>query len=544
MPPTCSNGALDGLESDIDCGGTAGCAKCPAGLGCQTTADCSGLVSAAVQLQLVQLRYSGPPIVCTAGSSAPGTAASGGTCTDARLSALSYGTSAAVPETLAFALAFSGVPLAAMGALMARVAVLAAWAAVAASQPLAAAGTTVENLVLEAVIAPAQMRRRERRLPGAAGITTAALSYRMRLLPPPASPAGLNASTLAALLAGAGPIFADVVLASASQQLVVAGVAAPALSVALIGPIDGGAAFAAVPLSALLVEKGAPTGAASDATAGGAAARAATAAAAAAAVAFLLLVVGGALLCRARRKCLKFSTCCGRFPFKPPMRPGSYNGGSAATKALGLKIFLAPAPLRGIAPPNLPVADESLVFASPLGPFRSAGRNAFTPTCVAEAEKAMDAPQQERGASSNLNVEASVAQDQLAIAPTAAAPNADGAHECEISAGAEMDTETDEFGTLWRLDGPGGARLQPGWHRESDSTDVWYTNDETGDSSWTAPLFVVSGLPEEAFETDGPGGARLKKGWRRCTDETGDIWYERPGESSWDVPLWREGDDT
>jgi hypothetical protein len=48
-------------------------------------------------------------------------------------------------------------------------------------------------------------------------------------------------------------------------------------------------------------------------------------------------------------------------------------------------------------------------------------------------------------------------------------------------------TEVDEDGVEWNLDGPGGPRLQQGWHREEDESDVWYVH-ENGESAWDAPL--------------------------------------------------------
>ena len=39
-------------------------------------------------------------------------------------------------------------------------------------------------------------------------------------------------------------------------------------------------------------------------------------------------------------------------------------------------------------------------------------------------------------------------------------------------------------------DGPGGARLKPGWRRYEDSANVWFVNDVTGESRWTPPLLA------------------------------------------------------
>jgi len=48
-------------------------------------------------------------------------------------------------------------------------------------------------------------------------------------------------------------------------------------------------------------------------------------------------------------------------------------------------------------------------------------------------------------------------------------------------------TEVDDDGVTWNLDGPGGARLQQGWKREEDESDVWYVH-EDGESAWDPPL--------------------------------------------------------
>ena len=48
--------------------------------------------------------------------------------------------------------------------------------------------------------------------------------------------------------------------------------------------------------------------------------------------------------------------------------------------------------------------------------------------------------------------------------------------------------EVDADGTVWQLDAPGGRRLQRGWRRCEDATDVWYENDATHESRWDAPL--------------------------------------------------------
>ena len=40
-PPTCTNGGLDGGESDADCGGITLCARCAVGRGCADSADCA-----------------------------------------------------------------------------------------------------------------------------------------------------------------------------------------------------------------------------------------------------------------------------------------------------------------------------------------------------------------------------------------------------------------------------------------------------------------------------------------------------------------------
>ena len=67
----------------------------------------------------------------------------------------------------------------------------------------------------------------------------------------------------------------------------------------------------------------------------------------------------------------------------------------------------------------------------------------------------------------------------------------------------------------------------------------WYESAD-GESSWTPPFYEGDGEAAggEAFETDGPGGARLLPGWKRCSDDEGDVWYEHEdGTSTWEAPL-------
>jgi len=56
--------------------------------------------------------------------------------------------------------------------------------------------------------------------------------------------------------------------------------------------------------------------------------------------------------------------------------------------------------------------------------------------------------------------------------------------ESENNEEGEVDYEYDDDGYLWYLDGPGGARLAYGWRRCEEGDDVWYVNDDEGESSW------------------------------------------------------------
>jgi hypothetical protein len=66
---------------------------------------------------------------------------------------------------------------------------------------------------------------------------------------------------------------------------------------------------------------------------------------------------------------------------------------------------------------------------------------------------------------------------------------------------ATEDTWYDEDGDLWHLDGPGGKRLAWGWRRCSDGDDVWYVNDDQGESSWE-PVYLEDADEEDAEEDD------------------------------------------
>ncbi len=350
---------MDGLESDVDCGGEEGCPRCPPGLGCRSTLDCNGTASAAVLAQLAAFSFTGQAVLCVAaaaGASGPG-AASGGTCTDARLAASVYnGTSP--PPMVGFALTFSGVPSVALGALMARVAANAALSAVVAVAPLTVApGLTADSFVLEAASVPAAQRRRQLAGGGGGGgVATTSPTFSLRLILAP----GANASAASAALAANGPAgFAQAAAASASQQLTAAALPALrnysiALNATVQGPLGGGAAFAVSPPTAALVEfrKGliAPGGGGGGGGAGGGGDGGGGAGAGGAIVVVLLLLGGGAgfALCRMRGnffgcRCTAIATCCGKFPMKGAAFKG-YRGASdtfdvlrGAAKALPLK---------------------------------------------------------------------------------------------------------------------------------------------------------------------------------------------------------------
>jgi hypothetical protein len=86
--------------------------------------------------------------------------------------------------------------------------------------------------------------------------------------------------------------------------------------------------------------------------------------------------------------------------------------------------------------------------------------------------------------------------------PFAPPPDEDGeaAEDGEEEEAAE-DTWYDEDGDLWHLDGPGGKRLAWGWRRCSDGDDVWYVNDDQGESSWE-PVYLEDADEEDAEEDD------------------------------------------
>jgi hypothetical protein len=95
-----------------------------------------------------------------------------------------------------------------------------------------------------------------------------------------------------------------------------------------------------------------------------------------------------------------------------------------------------------------------------------------------------------------------------------------------------------------------------GWTKViDDDGDIYFRNEETGDTEWNLPSIPFHPNVEEnnneeekegytevdddgvTWNLDGPGGARLKQGWRREEDES-DVWYVHDdGESSWDPPL-------
>lgn len=79
-----------------------------------------------------------------------------------------------------------------------------------------------------------------------------------------------------------------------------------------------------------------------------------------------------------------------------------------------------------------------------------------------------------------------------------------------------------------------GRPLAPGWQRVvDDDGDVFYFNEETGESEWE-PVYGEAGAADEYAEDERP----LAEGWARIEDEDGDVFYfhEESGESVWDPP--------
>jgi len=381
---------MDGSESDVDCGGEAGCPRCPPGLFCRSTADCASGASAAVLAQLAAFGYAGQPVLCVAaaaGAAGPG-AASGGTCADVRLAASVYG-NASAPPMVGFSLAFSGVPTVALGALMARVAVNAALSAVAAVAPLTVApGLTADSFVLEAASASAQRRRRQLAAGGGVAVTSQTFSLRLIL-----APGGVSAAAAsAALAAGGSASFAQAAAASAGQQLVAAALPALqnyslALNATVQGPVGGGAAFAVSPPTATLVKftKGliAPGGGGGGGGGDGGGGGGGGGGAGGAIIVILLIVGGGGgfALCRTRGsffgcRCTAIATCCGKFPMKGAAFRGHRDAADTfdvlrgAAKAAPLKS----APTKSRRGSQLAFdAASVLVVVSPLNAAHSAG---------------------------------------------------------------------------------------------------------------------------------------------------------------------------
>lgn len=92
--PRCFDGAANGRETDVDCGGGGGCPRCSVGFGCTTTADCTSQAvdnTTSLALLMAKYAYSGQEVVCSdtgAGSGSAGIAM--GTCTDVRSSFTLY----------------------------------------------------------------------------------------------------------------------------------------------------------------------------------------------------------------------------------------------------------------------------------------------------------------------------------------------------------------------------------------------------------------------------------------------------------------------
>ena len=346
----------------MDCGGGGGCPRCPPGMGCRSTLDCNGTVSAGVLAQLAAFQYAGPRILCTASSAAllgPG-AASGGTCTDARLSLSVYGNATALPM-VGFSLAFSGVPTAALGALMARVASQAAFDAVSNVTSLTVPGLSPDSFILEA----ASESRQRRRLQPANGtvltVPTSSPVFSMRLLLAP----GANATSTSLVLRGVAPALAQTASTSAALQIAAAGLPSlrnysVALNATVQGPIGSPAGTGFVvsaPLPVLVEFKnplgtsgGGPTAAGGDGGGGGGAGGAIV-------VIVLLLGVGaGFTLCRMRGsffgcRCTAMATCCGKFPLKGAAFKGHRE--AADTLAVLHGAVSAAPPLKAAAPSSL-----------------------------------------------------------------------------------------------------------------------------------------------------------------------------------------------
>ena len=178
-PSTCFDGVLDGLETDIDCGGNAGCPRCAVGRACMQTLDCVSVSSAAAQLQLLNLGYTGQEGICTLETSG-----AGGTCTDVRLSLSAYSSS---PATFVeFTVGFFGVPVAALGNLMVNATLLGVWAALQGLPTIVAANLIPEDVILLSASdhASTVMRRLSAPDRSLAAPTTYSPTYKLRLLLP------------------------------------------------------------------------------------------------------------------------------------------------------------------------------------------------------------------------------------------------------------------------------------------------------------------------------------------------------------------------
>ena len=334
----------------MDCGGGGGCPRCPPGMGCRSTLDCNGTVSAGVLAQLAAFQYAGPRILCTASSAAllgPG-AASGGTCTDARLSLSVYGNATALPM-VGFSLAFSGVPTAALGALMARVASQAAFDAVSNVTSLTVPGLSPDSFILEAASESRQRRRLQPANGTAVTVPTSSPVFSMRLLLAP----GANATSTSLVLRGVAPALALTASTSAALQIAAAGLPSlrnysVALNATVQGPIGSpaGTGFVVSAPLPVLVEFKNPLGTSGGGGAGGA-------------IVVIVLLLGfgaGFTLCRMRGsffgcRCTAMATCCGKFPLKGAAFKGHRE--AADTLAVLRGAVSAAPPLKAAAPSSL-----------------------------------------------------------------------------------------------------------------------------------------------------------------------------------------------
>ena len=403
-------------------------------MGCRSTLDCNGTASAGVLAQLAALQYTGQAVICTASAAAlagPG-AASGGTCTDARLSSSAYG-NASAPPMIGFSLAFTGVPNAALGALMARASVRAAWDAVlaVAPPPTVTLGLSADSFILEAASMPTQRRRRL----ATVAVSAPTFSLRLLLLAP-----GANAASASAFFAGSAASFGQAAVASASQQITAANLTALqtnfslSLGATVQGPISGGVAFAVRTPAPALVEFTSTVvpggGGGGDGGGGGGGGGGG----AGGAIIVILLIVGGGggfVLCRTRGhffgcRCTAAATCCGKFPLKGAAFKGNREAADTLDVLRGAARGAAAAPLKTV-PPNTSRRGSQLAFdtasvlvvVSPLNAAARAGAAGATATVgTAAAAAAAGAA----GAAPAAGSQAAPASTGAAVGAAAPAP--------------------------------------------------------------------------------------------------------------------------